>query len=156
MNSKLSVGGLMQAEYLASCLVIKNRQMIEDDDLSFAVLLAQSAREKVLYDGHTTSQDTRLSDDQIKLLPDIIQFWRIQQLWERLLNKTDQRLDSIAPQYLARLLEQSGVTSLNELIEKKEKYAKIVDQAMTDFFAPFAMTESEIEDWLETGVNWLS
>ena len=156
MNSKLSVGGLMQAEYLASCLVIKNRQMIEDDDLSFAVLLAQSAREKVLYAGHTTSQDTRLSDDQIKLLPDIIQFWRIQQLWERLLNKTDQRLDSIAPQYLARLLEQSGVTSLNELIEKKEKYAKIVDQAMTDFFAPFAMTESEIEDWLETGVNWLS
>ena len=153
MNSKLSVGGLMQAEYLASCLVIKNRDELNCDDISFANLLQQSALQSVLY---SNNQDKVLTNEELKSLPEIIQFWRIQQLWERLLGKTDQRLDSIAPQYLERLLLQSGVDSLDALKNKKSEYARIVEQSMMGFFEPLKMSASEIEEWHEVGVKWLS
>jgi len=156
MNSKLSVGGLMQAEYLASCLVLNNREALNCDDVTFTSLLQQSLHQDALYKKAGLLNDkTLLSNNELAMLPEIIQFWRIQQLWERLLNKTNQPLSSIAPHYLDRLLNQSGVASLDELMSKKAYYAKIVEQATTDLFAPLEMNSDDLEQWQEVSIKWL-
>ena len=147
MSSKLSVGGLMQSEYLASCLVLRNSQQLNAKDVSFNALLEQSVQNE-------HELETGLEQD-VRQLPEIIQFWRIQQLWERLLGKTDEPIDSIAPDYLKHLLAQSGVDSIEQLIEKKQQYAKVVTNAMQQLFNPLGMDAHAIEEWHEVGVKWL-
>ncbi len=138
MNSKLRVGGLMQAEYLVACLVID-------------------------YGAKFTTKSTQLDDllneclphYGLEELPEIIQFWRVQQLWERLLGKTDQALSSLRDSYFARLLEHSSCTSMDELLAKKKRYADYVVEGMTQFFAQsLDLTDEELEDWQETSVTW--
>ena len=147
MSSKLSVGGLMQAEYLASCLVLKNSQGIECENVAFDVLLQQSIESE-----HISNSGI---DQDVSQLPEIIQFWRIQQLWERLLGKTDQAIDSIPLGYLELLLIQSNVESVEQLIDKKKQYAFIVSNAMQQLFEPLEMDAKAIEQWYETAVKWL-
>jgi len=147
MSSKLSVGGLMQAEYLASCLVLKNSQDLDCVDVAFDVLLQQSVNNELT---------SALGIDQnVTELPEVIQFWRIQQLWERLLGKTDQAIDLIAPNYLDLLLEQSGVESVEQLIEKKKHCALIITNAMQQLFEPLEMDAQAIDEWQEVAVKWL-
>lgn len=140
MFNKLRPGGLMQAEYLAACLIIQSssRHLIASNQNYDTLLIA-------------ASQQANISD-----LPDIIQFWRIQQLWERLLGKTKQPLQSIPEPYLSHLLEQSGVTSIAELTEKKQQFSAQVVAAMDALFEEHAMESTEIDQWLETSVRWLS
>ena len=147
MSSKLSIGGLMQAEYLASCLVLKNSQLLNVKDVSFDILLKQSVQNEY-------ELESGLEQD-VRQLPEIIQFWRIQQLWERLLGKTDERIDSIAPDYLQRLLEQSDVDSVEQLVEKKQQYATAVTNAMQQLFDPLGMDTQAIDEWHEVAVKWL-
>ena len=137
MNSKLAVGGLMQSEYLAACLILRHHGVLGVDDVSFEALLSQS-----------------LAGSGVADLLEIIQFWRIQQLWERLLGKTGEPLESISTNYLKTLLAQSGVDSLEQLIDKKKRYAAQVDGAMKQFFADYSMTQKEIDDWIEVAVQW--
>jgi len=138
MHSKLRVGGLMQAEYLAACLILKHDNECNVANADFDDLLAQSVIGTALVE-----------------LPDIIQFWRIQQLWERLLGKTQQPLSSLPANYCARLLEHSGVSTLTELIEKKQRYSQIVVNGMDDLFAELSMDQPQIDDWQESPVVWL-
>jgi len=147
MSSKLSVGGLMQAEYLASCLVLKNSQSIECENVAFDVLLQKSIESELISSSGI--------DQDVSQLPEIIQFWRIQQLWERLLGKTDQAIDSIPLGYLELLLMQSNVESVEQLIDKKKQYAFIVSNAMQQLFEPLEMDSKAIEQWHETAVKWL-
>jgi len=138
MNSKLRVGGLMQAEYLASCLVLdygarSRTQSVELDDLLTECLRYYGLEE----------------------LPEIIQFWRIQQLWERLLGKTEQPLCSLRDVYFARLLEQSGCSNMDELLAKKKRYAEQVVQGLDRFFAQaLDLSLDEIDDWVESPIKW--
>ena len=145
MSSKLSVGGLMQSEYLASCLVLTNSDGIDTGDVSFNALLEQSVQNE-LESG---------IDQDVTQLAEIIQFWRIQQLWERLLGKSDQAIDSIAPDYLQHLLSQSRVESVKQLIEKKKQYAAIVVNAMDQLFEPLEMDAKAVDEWHEVAVKWL-
>ena len=87
-------------------------------------------------------------------LPEIIQFWRTQQLWERLLGKTDQPISSLRNNYFERLLAQSGVDSMDALISTKRRYTEAVVSGMNDLFADVAMSKTGIEDWQETPVKW--
>ena len=147
MSSKLSIGGLMQAEYLASCLVLKNSQNVDCKNVCFDALLKQSVENEL-------RSELGINQD-VTQLPEVIQFWRIQQLWERLLGKTDQAIDSIASSYLERLLMQSGVESVEQLIEKKKQYALIVTNATQQLFEPLDMNAKAIDEWHETAVKWL-
>jgi len=137
MNSKLCIGGLMQSEYLASLLVLTHGVDLACESVAFEHLLEQS-----------------IKDSELANLPDIIQFWRIQQLWERLLGKSGQNLDSIPSKYLTLLLEQSEVSSLDQLIEKKTIYSKQIDDAMQTLFADYPMDDNEVEEWVEKSVIW--
>ena len=64
MNSKLRVGGLMQAEYLAACLILQNASSHPISSLEFDSMLAQCLTQ------------TDLAGTGLEELPEIIQFWR--------------------------------------------------------------------------------
>ncbi len=138
MNSKLRVGGLMQAEYLAACLVLAYGERFNTSSADLDDLLLEC-----------------LPHYGLEELPDIIQFWRIQQLWERLLGKTEQPLSSLRDEYFSLLLKHSQCNSMDELLEKKKRYSNYVSQAMESFFDEAnALTVKQIDDWLETSVQW--
>lgn len=141
MFSKLRPGGLMQSEYLAACLILRNQNSMPNSheaSVEFEVLLQTAVR------------DTKMQN-----LPKIIQFWRIQQLWERLLGFSEQPLESLPKTYLARLLKQSGVNSLAELLAKKQRYAEQVITASKALFSHSDHSEAELKSWLEAKVQWL-
>ena len=143
MNSKLRVGGLMQAEYLAACLVLgydgsashknNSQQGLELDELLRA----------------------RLPFYGLEELPEVIQFWRIQQLWERLLGKTGEPLISLRDSYFARLLEQSGCSGMDELLAKKKRYADYVEEGLNSFLSQAnELSLKELDQWSEQAVDW--
>jgi len=143
MNSKLRIGGLMQAEYLAACIILRFTAesvngVFHLDSIEFDDLLRESVQGTDLYE-----------------LPEIIQFWRIQQLWERLLDKTGQALDSLPREYLDRLLEHSNVSTLDALINQKQRYVKIVELGMANLFNRIPMSRKQIDEWRECSVDWL-
>lgn len=141
MFSKLRPGGLMQSEYLAACLILRNqtaRPISNEASLKFDDLLQDAV------------QGTELQN-----LPRIIQFWCIQQLWERLLGFSERPLEGLPKAYFTRLLKQSGVNSLAELLAKKQRYAQQVIAASNDLFSDADNSPSEVEKWLESKVTWL-
>ncbi len=138
MNSKLRVGGLMQAEYLASCLVLNYGPKFISDSVELEDLLTEC----LPYYG-------------LEELPEVIQFWRIQQLWERLLGKTEQPLSSLRDSYFASLLEHSRCTSMDELLAKKKRYVDYVVIGLERFFAEaLELSVEEMDDWDESSIKW--
>jgi len=125
----------MQSEYLSACLILSTDTRA--DSVAFDDLLNDALR-----------------DSDIINLAEITQFWRIQQIWERLLGKTGLSLDSIPNRYMGVLLEQSGVDNVTELIDKKIVYAEQVQRATEQFFRRVDDPEFDLEEWLETRVNW--
>ncbi|MFT6098926.1 MAG: glutamate-ammonia-ligase adenylyltransferase [Arenicella sp.] len=135
MFSKLREGGLMQVEYLAACLILHAGHRLPITSVEFDHLLA-------------------LVDDSQRL-NEAIQFWRIQQLWERLLGKSERAVASLPADYLARMLQQLEVSSIEQLVAKKEMHSNYVQQRMAQFFASNCLNPEQLEDWLESKVNWL-
>lgn len=138
MNSKLRIGGLMQAEYLAACLILSYGNKFKAVSVKLEDLLTEC-----------------LPEFGLEELPDIIQFWRIQQLWERLLGKTKQPLSSLPDRYFSLLLEHSNCNSMDELLAKKKRYADYVKGAMDAFFTQAnEFSLQQIDDWVERSVQW--
>ncbi|NND01133.1 MAG: hypothetical protein HKN85_13210 [Gammaproteobacteria bacterium] len=136
MFSKLRPGGLMQSEYLAACLILQQPGQI--NLTTFDDLLTARVAE----------------DDNLRPLPEILQFWRIQQLWERLLGFSGQSLEGLPEDYLARLLQQSNVDSLDQLLAKKQAYSEKVVAIMHDLFSELDAGGFEADDWREQKVEW--
>ena len=134
MFSKLRKGGLMQAEYLAACLILAA--------------------------GHTLPSTIVEFDDLLELvetsgeLANAIDFWRCQQLWERLLGWSEKDIFSLPNEYLLTLLKQSKVSTIEELIEKKEYYSNFVEERMSALFSDNILDDQQLEEWLETKVHW--
>ncbi len=138
MNSKLRVGGLMQAEYLAACVTLDYGAKFSGPSVELDDLLVEC-----------------LSYYGLEELPEIMQFWRIQQLWERLLGKTEQPLSSLRDKYFSRLLEHSSCSSMDELVTKKKRYAEFVVQGLESFFAETSLVSlAEMEEWQESPIKW--
>ena len=135
MFSKLREGGLMQAEYLAACLVLKSGHAITLESVELDFLLEQS--------------------DGSKELANIIQFWRIQQLWERLLGHSELELSALPVNYAERLCKQSGVDSIAALIAKKQHCADKVQSLMDNFFEGQRLSKVALDEWLESKVDWV-
>jgi len=139
MQSKLRVGGLMQAEYLAACLILNSGSTLDVTDVSFDFLLSQISI------GETSGND----------LAEVIQFWRIQQSYERLFGLAGHTIDTLAAHYLQQLLKHSGVETLNQLIDKKAACVELVRGANELFFADINLSSSQLNDWQEKNVAWI-
>ena len=134
MFSKLRPGGLMQSEYLTAYLILQKQ--IDQYELKFDDLMNSAL----------------IDNNMIHELPEILQFWRIQQLWERLLGFKEQPLERLPKEYLQSLLSQSKVDSLAELLSKKQRYAKKIIDTMDTLLK--AESSFEVEKWVEQGVVW--
>ena len=142
MFSKLRAGGLMQSEYLTACLMLSSE------------LNAASRAQSIKYDDLLAEH---ISRGQLPSeLPEILQFWRVQQLWERLLGFTEQPLDSMPAKYLERLLAHSQVDSKQQLLEKKRLFSSSVVGWTNEFFADLEEIGFDKDDWKETNVQWLN
>jgi len=136
MFSKLRPGGLMQSEYLAACLIL-DRAQEGGSDVDFDTILRSV-----------------IAGTELENLPDILQFWRIQQLWERLLGFTEQPLDNLPAVYLQRLLDHSGVSTKQELLLKKQHYSAQIIKASQTFFGDYFESGQKMDEWQETKVSW--
>ena len=135
MFAKLRPGGLMQAEYLANCKILQQGTYRLEAD----------------FDGMLGAA---VENSDIEYLAEIIQFWRIQQLWERLLGHHGNPIFTLPADSRERLLHHSGVTTPEQLIEKKIDYAATVEHAMHALFAEIDDVGFDSADWLETNVVW--
>lgn len=135
MFSKLREGGLMQAEYLAACLILDAGHCLPLHSVEFNQLLS-------------------LVDDSNQL-KDAIRFWRGQQLWERLLGKSEQALSMLPAEYLTRILEQSNLDTIDQLVAVKAGHSDYVQQRMETFFYSSCLDLEPLDNWLESKVNWL-
>ena len=110
--------------------------------------------------GHTLPSTIVEFDDLLELvetsgeLANAIDFWRCQQLWERLLGWSEKDIFSLPNEYLLTLLKQSKVSTIEELIEKKEYYSNFVEERMSALFSDNILDDQQLEEWLETKVHW--
>ena len=145
MFSKLRPGGLMQSEYLAACMILKYGSEFDwsKQELSeprFQVLMKQCEAQGA----------------ELTKFPQILQFWRIQQLWERLLGLSEKPVENLPSDYLQRLLEQSKVGSLEKLLQRKHDCAGQVISTMDALFATIAIDSESLRIWQENKVTWVS
>lgn len=145
MFSKLRPGGLMQSEYLAACMILAygsefdwNKEKMPEP--RFQVLMSQC-------EGYAT---------EFNKFPQILQFWRIQQLWERLLGLSEQPVENLPKDYLQRLLEQSEVDSLQKLLSRKHHCAQQIISTMESLFEGILDDPQSMQSWLEDKVTWIN
>jgi glutamate-ammonia-ligase adenylyltransferase len=143
MFSKLRPGGLMQSEYLTACILLDNSETCFEFSMGSSIEFDELVR----LGAKTNPKLLELSE--------IMQFWRVQQLWERLLGFTEQPLESLPSEYLDRLLDQSSVKSLPELLSKKTRCAQTIIDLMNEFFEPIEDERSWVDEWKEVNVLWI-
>ncbi len=131
MFSKLRVGGLMQAEYLAACRVLTNPR--PDPEQNFYTLIDQAQPHQSLNPA--------------------IEFWQVLQLWERLLGWQQKAIDAIPNQYLDIMLQQVGCDSSTELIDRQVQVQAEVERGLNDIFSSIDADWS-VDDWEEAAVDW--
>ena len=136
-NTKLRSGGLMQAEYLAACLVLARCNGRVDKDKTFDERLRFV-----------------LKEHELELLS-AIDFWRILQLWERLLGLTEKRLDEVPIQYQPGICKHLSVNSLLKLEKKQAINQQIVLSAAESLFSETEQS-LDIDSWEETKVQWFN
>lgn len=137
-ESKLRHGGLMQAEYLAACYAIYYAEHIDNiAELDFEQYITQAAKHA-----------------GFDVLPEILQFWRIMQLWERLLELSDKALAEMPEQYMKVMLKHLNISDVDALSSKVAEYASLVMQYFDEFLSETIMTKEQIEEWQETAVSW--
>lgn len=137
-ESKLRHGGLMQTEYLAACYAIYCAPDIDHiSELDFAQYSTQSANKMGLSN-----------------LPEILQFWRIMQLWERLLGSSGQKITNMPQQYLTIMLQQLRVNDVDELHNRVKKHSILVQQRFDAFFIDTPVSNEMLNDWQEIAVQW--
>ncbi len=140
INTKLRAGGLMQAEFLASALVLVRGGELDD----LASLDFDQGLQAVL---HEHEQD----------LSEIISFWRALQCWERLLGLTGQPCDVIPASFQSALLHALELKSFDALISKQKQYQARVLELAKEFFQDSELSDSSMLDaWQETKVQWLA
>ena len=137
MFSKLRPGGLMQSEYLAACAILTTNLDVNKKITDFEQLLARAGE----------SHD-------IEGLAEAIQFWRVQQIWERILGHSKQALSAVPKPFVELLLSQSDVSHVNQLVEKKCDIATRVQKQMTSLIGNIEDSQNTLSEWQETNVNW--
>ena len=144
-NTKLRAGGLMQAEYLAACLVLARINNTTIVPSKFEAQLKGVLRQ------HEVD------------LPKVIQSWRILQLWERLLGLNAKRFEDVPYKYQSILFEHLSVSSFDELARQQAYNENIVVTIASEFFSKSELLKGStskhtqrLDQWQETKVNWLS
>lgn len=139
-NTKLRPGGLMETEYLIGCLSV--RLMPENPklaDLPYPQLVQRVAE---------------LIDDPE--LAEILQFWRVMQLWERLLGLQDKTLASIPARFKPLILDQLGAANLDQLVGTIETYSTHTLGWLKQELELSPEQSELLPGWQEQPVKWIA
>lgn len=139
ISTKLRKGGLLETEYLVSSATLifgaENNYLA---DMDYADLVAEIAE--------------KLGLDE---LPEILQFWRVQQIWERLLGLEGVEVDAIPPLFAEAIFSQLGVGSAEQLADKNRSHARQIIDALDTLLALSAEEQATLSSWQEQPIEWL-
>lgn len=138
-NTKLRPGGLMETEYLIGCLAL--RLMPDNPDL------ADLAYPRMVEKLAVLSGQEGLAEQ--------LQFWRVMQLWERLLGLQDKTLAAIPARFRPLILKQLGATDYDELVDCIEGYSKATLDQLDQELKLTAEQLALLPGWQEEPVKWL-
>ena len=137
-HTKLCPGGLMETEYLIACLTIRlgpdNQELLTMEYPQMVERLCEIAGQSKL--------------------AEILQFWRIMQVWERLLGLEGKVLTAIPDLFRARVFEHLHVADNNELKARIEEYSDYVLKALATELAMSEEDAALLSDWAEEPVCW--
>lgn len=138
ISTKLRKGGLLETEYLvssATLMLAPENQFLAD--LNYADLVAEIARQQ-----------------EVKDLPEILQFWRILQIWERLLGLEGMEVEQIPQYFSSTMFRQLGVATADQLAEKVGHYSEEIVTALDSLLALDDEDEITLSDWVEQPIEW--
>lgn len=140
ISTKLRKGGLLETEYLVSSATLMFCAESNDlADLDYGELIENIAK-------------------MLKLpeLPEILQFWRVQQIWERLLGLEGMDVQDIPKLFADTMFGQLGVNSAEQLAEKNRNFSGQVVGALDTLLALNSEDEEALSNWQEQPIEWLS
>ncbi len=138
INTKLRPGGLMEAEYLVSLTLLKHAAdapELLDCNYDEAVKIAAGLLD-------------------FPELADALEFWRVLQLWERLLGLTGQQTADIPHLFSERLCRHLGVASPDELVARSRQFAVGVEEALEQQLKLSNDQQKLLADWMEQPIEW--
>ena len=140
LSVKLRQGGLMEADYLCACIAIQEIPAHSDwANLRYSELL------------ESISSHTRYVD-----LGGIVKFWRILQVWVRLLNLEASEVAEFPDQELDYLLTEIKLDNRQQLIEKMNESANTICNYIDQFMSGRSIQSKKmIDEWEEQAVIWL-
>ncbi len=140
INTKLRPGGLMETEYLIACLCIKLAQQYPQLlDLSYPDMVDRIAELSGMAE-----------------LAEHLQFWRVLQIWERLLGLGKRLLTDIPESFSDLICKQLGVSSIMEIATKSKAISEAILKSIESELPTAAISAAEIELWKEEPIVWLS
>lgn len=139
ISTKLRKGGLLETEYLVSAATLlfaaENSTLAE---LEYADLVGKIADMLGLPD-----------------LPEILQFWRVLQIWERLLGLEGADVGEVPERFAPVMYEQLGVESEQRFVQKTRDFSEQVVDALDNFLALTTEEQAGLSDWQEQPIEWL-
>ena len=143
VNTKLRPGGLMEAEYLAACCLIRLApEHPELLSLDYSDMLKQLAL-----------LSAKSNESHLRGLPNWIEFWSVLQIWERLLGLEGSEIDDIPQKFLPRILTQLNLDSSNQLIDQMREVSLLVRSGLEQEFS--GVSPQDLKSWQEKPVLWL-
>jgi hypothetical protein len=138
ISTKLRKGGLMEAEYL----------------VSFTVLLRTADKPHLADLGYAELVEAVAQELQLEALPEILKFWRVLQIWERLLGLEGLDVDQLPPHFCPAILGQLGVETTAELAARTGRYCAQISASLDSMLALSSEEESVLADWIEQPIEW--
>lgn len=138
ISTKLRKGGLLETEYLVSAATLifaaENHYLA---DLDYADLVVDIS--------------TRLGVDE---LPDILQFWRVLQIWERLLGLEGVDVDELPSHFSSVIFSQLSVDSAQQLANMVSRYSEQIVVALDELLSLGGDEKTELSSWVEQPIKW--
>lgn len=140
INTKLRPGGLMETEYLIACLSIKLAPQHPDIlDLAYPDMVVRIAE--------LSGMDN---------LAENLQFWRVLQIWERLLGLEQKLLADIPAGFAGQICQQLEVTQIEEIASRSKAISKQILKSIESEMPTAALSPADIDAWQEEPIIWLN
>lgn len=138
-STKLRQGGLMETEYLISCAVVRL-------GAQHPHLLRLDYPDMVVQLGTLLKAET---------LPEILQYWRVMQLWERLLGLEGKTLDEVPDRFKSIICRHLNATDLDQIETCSQEFSQRVLKWLDAELGLSGYSRQELEQWQEVPVLWL-
>ena len=135
LDIKLRQGGLLELDYLCSCVCLLSPMAPAGDD-DYAALL-----------------QTGWPESDLDTLENAIVFWRCLQSWSRLFHLDYRDYKTLPEPFLHQMLNDMGVKSTEALDERIAKTSRWVREQL-EACLPESRNDFQWDEWMEGPVKW--